>query len=178
MSVGNGHDLTEQQEEQQRREMEMGAVNTAQTRAQEQAREIRSDLLAETTDTGLSEGQRNILENLVTNDHILAYLREPEIQEVKWDLKIKHELYRAMFPADDCEVTGKDRAFINADQADTMEPLGKDGRMAARTFFDGVWMRVTRARDMQQQKIWQTQIARSEVDNGDDSDSGGLLNRG
>jgi hypothetical protein len=164
MAAANGHGECDH-------EVAAGGVDDARARAND----IHSDLLRELTKSDLSEGSKTILRNLTSPDLILAYLETAEVVEIKWDLRTRHRMYLSMHPARECEVVGQDRAYINDSPKDRLEPLSSTQRMQVDTFFQGIWMRVTRARGMKQQEIMKTQIARSEVDRGDQDDSNGGL---
>lgn len=133
-------------------------------------------ILQDLTETDLKEGSKDILRNLVTKDFVLANFSEAEVNEVKWSIRTKQEMFFAIHPDQECEVTGDDRAAINDDPTDQLTPLTQEEKLVAQTFFDGVETRITRARDMKQQEIWNTQIAERRSE-GAEEDGGGVLGR-
>lgn len=137
---------------------------------------VHDGILDDLTDTEISEGSKDILRNLVSKDLVLAYLTEAEINEVKWHIRIVKELYLAMHPAQDCLVTGEDRAAINDNSSDRLRALSEEERINIETFFMSVQSRVTRAREMKQQELMNTQIAEHRDQRSNDG-GGGLLGR-
>lgn len=138
--------------------------------------EIRQSMLRELTDTNLSEGSRELLRNLVQKDMVLAFLKEPEVKEWKWKLRTKQELFFVMHPGADCLVTGEDRAAINGNVSDRLSPLSQEQKIVVRDFFDMLELRISRARDMKQQEMMNTQIREARSDR-DESGGGGLKQR-
>lgn len=138
--------------------------------------QVHQGILDDLTDTEISEGSKEILRNLVSKDLVLAYLTEAEINEVKWHIRIVKELYLAMHPAQNCRIEGEDRAAINDDPTDRLYALSEEERINIETFFMSVQSRVTRARDMKQQELMNTQIAEHR-DQRSKEGGGGLLGR-
>lgn len=118
-----------------------------------------------------------ILQGLLSRDLVLAYVNTAEHNEGKWDLRILKEIVYLYFPPPECLVVGEDRAAINDDPDDTVEPLTKDEKLHIEIFFRIVEKRLTRSRDMKQQEMLRTSIAQTEVRRDGDGNSGGLLGR-
>lgn len=134
------------------------------------------DVFEQLTETNLSEGSRELLRNLVTKDLVLAYFNDAEITEMKWKLRTIKDVYLDMHPSGDCIVTGDDRAAINDDRGDTLTELTGEDIIVIDTFFTQLISRLTRARQMKQQEMMNTQIAERR-DGSDDSGGGGLIDR-
>jgi hypothetical protein len=157
-----------------KRQLEATGANAAH----QQAEEIRDNLLTFLTESDLQEGTKDLLRNYASKSFILGYLTADEVTELKWDLRISHEQYLAAHPDAKCEVVGEDRAYINADPSDNLKPLSGSEKLVLASFFQAIWTNITRARDMKQQEIMKTQIARTETERKDGDDgSGGLLGR-
>lgn len=143
----------------------------------QQAQEIHNQLIDKITETNLSEGSKNLLRNLLTKDLVLANFKEAEVNEMRWKLRAKKKLFFAMHPAQDCLVTGDDRAAIYDDPAATLRPLSDSQRAIVRDLFDMLETRITRARKMKQQEMMNTTIRESRAQTGDDqrnNSQGGL----
>lgn len=139
---------------------------------------IHEDVFEQLTETEISEGSKRILRNLLTKDLVLAYFKEEEIHEMKWKLEIIKELYVNMHPAEGCLVTGYDRAYVNDKEHDVLEPLSTEQVLIIETMFTSLASRLTRAREMKQQEMMNTQINEQRADlGGDSADGGGILGR-
>lgn len=168
-------DLRDQDHE---RQLEATGAQTAHTNAAQQAEQIRQNLLSFLTESDLQEGTKELLRNYTSKSFILGYLQSDEVTELKWELRIVHEQYLGLHPGTECEVVGEDRAYINDDPQDHLKPLSGKEKMVVSSFLQAVWTNITRARDMKQQEIMKTQIARTETERKDGDDSGsGLLAR-
>lgn len=138
------------------------------------AGEIRNSILNDIVETDLSEGSKNLLRNLLTQDFVLANLSTEEAEEIKWKLEAKKEKFFAMHPPENSLVTGEDRAAINDDPTDNLRPLGPVQRMQVHDVFDGIYLRVTRSKDMKQQEVMNTRIQERRDNNDGESSKGGL----
>lgn len=161
-------------DEQQTRQLELQGVQNART-ADQQAEQIRDNMMQFLSESELSEGTKDILRNYVSKAFILGYLKEKEVHELKWELRIDHELYKWMHPPQDSLMQGEIRQWVADDPDDDLESPTKKQEIQLATFFKGVWVNITRARGMKQQEIWKTQISRSEVERGEENGSDGLL---
>lgn len=168
----------EELREEQARQEEMQFHQQAQASAMQQAEEIYDNFVRELLDSPLSEGSKNLLRNLISKDFVLANLNKEEVHELKWRLRIKREKFYAMHPSRECLVTGEDREYINDDRNDSLLPLTQEQKIVADDFFDGIWVRITRAKGMKQQEIMKTSIHESHVQRDQqEQQSGGLLGR-
>jgi hypothetical protein len=160
------------------RQLETTGAQTAHQNAAQQAEAIRDNLLTFLTESDLQEGTKDLLRNYASKSFILGYLQSEEVTELKWELRIAHEQYMALHPGAESEVVGGDRAYINDDTDDQLKPLSGKQKLQLATFMQAIWTNITRARDMKQQEIMKTQIARTETERNDgDGDGGGLLSR-
>jgi hypothetical protein len=157
------------------RQLETTGAQTAHQNAAQQAETIRDNLLTFLTESDLQEGTKDLLRNYASKSFILGYLQSDEVTELKWELRIAHEQYLAVHPGPESEVVGADRAYINEDPSDRLEPLSGSEKLVLGSFFQAIWTNVTRARDMKQQEIMKTQIARTETERNDGDDGGGGL---
>lgn len=168
-------------DQRQQRELEATGANVAHQQhadPHQQAEEIRENLLEFLTESELDEGSKELLRNYTTKSFILGYLQDGEVEELKWDLRISHQLYLAEHPGPECDVTGDVRAHINNDASDQLSPLTGSEKLVLQSFFQAIWTNITRARGMKQQEIMKTQIARTETERQSQSDGGGgLLDR-
>jgi len=135
------------------------------------------DVFEQLTETDLSEGSRELLRNLVTKDLVLAYFNDAEITEMKWKLRTIKDVYLDMHPSGDCLVTGQDRAAINDDPSDTLRELSGEDIMVIDTFFTQLISRLTRARQMKQQEMMNTQISEQRAEMQGGESDGGLISR-
>lgn len=133
--------------------------------------EVEADYLRELTNSPLNEGTTDILENMLSQDWVLAYFQAEEVEEVKWLLKIIEKQVLDMHPPEKSVVTGKLRAYVCNDAEEQLEPLRQRQELFLRQFFNGVYARISRARDGWQQDKMNESIARSEVNNGKGGDS-------
>lgn len=126
------------------------------------------------TDTKLSEGTINVLENLITQDFVLGYLEQGEATEQKWLARIAAQRVIAMHPGEQCVLQGEFRAFLYDDEHEHLQALSDREKERIRQFIKGVFLRVSRSREgWQQDKIGeQVKVSRQESDSSDD---GGLL---
>lgn len=164
--------IQQEREQQRKHQEEMALLNGAQA-AHDTPEDIRRDLIQDLKDSPLSEGSREVLRNLISPDFIFAYYNSDEIGELKELLRLKKRQFLWMHPAQECEVTGDDRAYINDDPRDTLEPLSDAEHLVVDTYFKGVYARVTRAKEMKQQEILQTSISENRVQRESKSDSSG-----
>lgn len=178
MSDMNGQHA-QQMAEQQQRQQEGQIAQQGHHFAMQRAKEIQNDLLDEISTSDLQEGSRKLLKNLVSKDFIFANLTEEEVIEFKYKLLLKRESFYSMHPSSESIIEGELRAYVNDNPADTLTSLTQQQKLIVDQFFEGVWMRVTRARGMKQQEILQTQITQSVTDGlgGDSGGGGGLLGR-
>jgi len=144
--------------------------------------EGQSDFLEALTKTNIREtlDDRSVqlLENLISQDLVLANFSGDEVHEIKWELRIIKKAFFAMHPPADSLITGRFREWVYDDNDAGLEPLTAKERMLVDTFFKNVWARVTRAKNMKQQEMMSKSINESYVkrDTGEDNDSG-ILNR-
>lgn len=135
-------------------------------------------MLEDIVKTSLNEGSKKLLKNLLTRDFVLAYLTRAELNEFKWKLRVKKELFYAMHPDERCAITGEDRKFINDDSNDGLLPLTDVQVWEVENVFDGIWMRVTRSVNGKQWDAINTTIRESRLGNGPERESsGGWLSR-
>lgn len=137
---------------------------------------VREDMFKQLTETNISEGSRQLLRNYVSADLVLAYFDAGELNEMKWRLRQVKELFINAHPAHDSEVTGQDRAYINDDPHDTLNPLSDQQLLAVESFFDMLIARLTRAKEMKQQEMMNTRI-QERRDNSDSGQSGGIAGK-
>lgn len=173
--MSGAQEVKEERREQRRHQEEMALLNGAQSH-HDSPQQIRNDFIEDLKESPLSEGSKEILRNLISPDFIFAYYNKDEIRELKELLRLKKRQFYWMHPAPECEVTGSDRAYVNDDQRDKLEPLSDAEYLVVDTFFKGVYARVTRSKEMKQQEILQTSISENRVqrEDGDDATTGGL----
>lgn len=146
--------------------------------ARQEAERIYNDLLQEITDSDLHPDSRGLLRNLISKDFIFANLTNEEVTEFKYKLELKRKKFYTMHPSQESIVEGTFRAYVYADQGNTLTSLSQQEKLVVDQYFEGIWMRVTRARRMKQQEILKTQINQSLTgEMGNNDDSGGLLGR-
>lgn len=165
-----------QQEREREREQQLHHLNL-NGHDPELAEGIYESMLNDIVSTSLSEGSKDMMKNLLTKDFVLANLNRAELNEFKWKLRVKKEIFFAMHPTQDCLVVGERRAAINDDPSDTLRPLTKEMKWEVDNVFDGIWMRSTRALGMQQQKMLNTQIRESKVDRGERAGGNGIIDK-
>lgn len=142
------------------------------------ADEAEQDLIEYLSESNLSAPSKDVLRNHVVKDVVMAFLSPEEVHEYKWKLRQKREAFFAYHPAPNCEVTGDDRAYINDDSGDKIEPLSEKEEYSAQTFFDMAETLITRAKEMKQQEMMNTRIEeRRAKDNRGDDDSSGIIGR-
>jgi len=171
----NGHaDPEELQENEHQHNTQRMGIEQAMQRAEE----IRSDLLDEISDSDLNPDSKGLLENLISKDFIFANLTEEEVTEFKFKLLLRRQAFYTMHPSQESIIEGKFREYIYDDSGNSLRTLTQQERLIVDQFFEGVFMRVTRARQMRQQEILRTQIQQSLTGhlNGEDGD-GGLMGR-
>lgn len=152
-----------------------GLSHAQQMSAQERAEEIHSDFLRELTESNLREPSRNLLKNYLSKSFILANLRQAEVDEFKWQLRVRYEAFIRLHPSRDSFMTGCVRAYVYNDASERLEPLTQQQKLTVKGFFDGIWMNVTRSKGFAQQEILQTSITQSIVDKGEgETQPGGL----
>jgi len=162
-------EMVEQQADQQVKQMSL-------QQADHQARQIRSDLLEKVSESDLNADSRNLLENLVSKDFIFANLNDNEVTEFKYKLLLKRRKFYTLHPSQESIIEGDFRAYVYDDPGNTLTSLTQQEKLIVDQFFEGIFMRVTRARGMKQQEILQTQIRQALTgDLGSDDDSGGGL---
>lgn len=139
--------------------------------------QIRRELIDKLSETDLQEPTVGILKNLITADWVLANLDADDYREFKNRLESTKLRVLDMHPAPESEVVGKDRAYINA-RNDTLKPLSPQQKETINEFFEGIRLRLTRSKNMEQQRLLQTRIVESSVNRGDsNNNSDGLVNR-
>lgn len=177
MSAANGMG-PEVVEEQQEREKEANIQQRGLEHARQRAEEIYNDLLQEITTSDLHPDSRELLTNLVSKDFIFANLTDAEVESFKKELKLKRKKFYTMHPSQESIVEGDLRAYVYDDPGNTLTSLTQQEKLIVDQFFEGIWMRVTRARGMRQQEILKTQINQSITGSTDGGDKkGGLLQR-
>lgn len=146
--------------------------------ARERAEEIQSDLLEQITDSDLHPDSRQLLKNLVSKDFIFANLTDAEVESFKRELDLKRKAFYVMHPSQESVVEGDFRAYVYDDPGNKLTSLSQQEKLIVDQFFEGVYMRVTRARGMRQQEILKTQINQSVTGSLDgDGGGGGLLQK-
>jgi hypothetical protein len=124
----------------------------------------------------LDPGSKRLLENLLSTDLVFSNLNDAEVQDFRFRLEEKRELFFAMHPGDECLVTGLDRAEIYDDAADTLKPLSDEEKHIANDIFDFVQLRLMRSKGMEQQRVLKTNIQEQHLDRGE-QDGTGLLSK-
>lgn len=174
----NGQQPVEHPDEARKAQKEAELQRQGIQHARERAEEIHSDLLEQITDSDLHSDSRQLLENLVSKDFIFANLTDPEVESFKRELDLKRKAFYVMHPSQESVVEGTFRAYVYDDPGNTLTSLSQQEKLIVDQFFEGIYMRVTRARGMRQQEILKTQINQSVTGSLDtDNDSGGLLQR-
>lgn len=151
-----------------------GEVNQAQDTLRQSfsdMEEVKADYLRELTDSPLNEGTTDVLENMLSQDWVLANFKHEEVTEVKWLLRLLKRKVKAMHPPADSTVTGRFRAYVCDDKEEQLQPLTQHQELYLDQFFNGVFSRVSRAREGWQQDKMNESIARSEVNNGNGDSS-------
>lgn len=164
----------ESAEDARERQHERNLEQLGHQNALQRAEDVRSDLIETLSQTDISEGKKEILRNYISKDFVLAYFREAEVHEMRFMLEVEKDQYYSIFPGNDAIAQGATRAWINDDPSDTLMPISPKERRQIESFFDAVKSRITRARNMEQQKIAQTSITetRRRVDEEKDTDDG------
>lgn len=92
--------------------------------------------------------------------------------------KLQQGRTQAMHTGASAGIEGDVRAYVYDDPGNTLTSLTQQEKLIVDQFFEGIWMRVTRARGMRQQEILKTQINQSVTGSIDgDGGKGGLLQR-
>lgn len=176
MSQADRREMQERQEESQM--AQQGLNHAQQMSAQERADEIHSDFLEELTESNLKEPSRDLLRNYLSKSFILANLRQSEVDEFKWQLRVRYEAFIRLHPRRESFQTGFIRGYVANDaQVKDLQPLTQQQKLTVKGFFDGIWMNVTRSKGFAQQEILQTSITQSIVDKGQEQSADGLLGR-
>jgi hypothetical protein len=159
----------EEQEEQFERQMHGQNVGQAAAERDEQMSQYLDQLSA----SELSEGSKRLLKNLVGKDFVFANYSSDDIERLRFELQVMKMQYRDMHPGKECLVTGEDRAWINDDPTDTLEPLTPEETAVVDSFIEGIFSRMTRGEaGFQQEKINET-VSVSEVRKDEKDNSGG-----
>lgn len=148
--------------------------DTNRAAVQKSPEEIRSELIETLSKTDLAEPTVGVLKNLVTADWVLANLDADDYREFKNRLESTKLRVMDMHPAPESEVTGRTRAYVN-NRDDTLKPLSPQQKEMISEFFEGVRLRLTRSKNMEQQKVIRMRRIESNVNRGDD---GGGQQRG
>lgn len=127
-------------------------------------------------DSDLNEGSKNLLKNLLSKELVLANFTKAEVNEWRWKLRRKKELFFLMHPGPQCLVIGEDRGAIYDDPHASLSPLSDQQRQLVRDLFDVLEARITRARGMKQQEMVNTDI--HEHRDGNDEESSGSSSGG
>lgn len=178
--MSRAHNGAHQQavEERQEREKQAQIQQRGLEHARERAEEIYTDLLDEITTSDLHPDSRNLLQNLISKDFIFANLTDAEVESFKKELALKRKKFYTMHPSQESIIEGKFRAYVYDDKGNRLTSLAQQEKLIVDQFFEGIWMRVTRARGMRQQEILKTQINQSVTGSIDaDGSKGGLLTR-
>lgn len=170
--------IKDERERQRSFEEQMELLNGAQARA-EPHHSARRDLVEEIKKSPLDEPSGEVLKNLLSPDFIFANYRTQEVEELKHMLRLKKKKFFDMHPSRESLATGTDRAYINDDASDRLEPLTDAQEIYVEDFFDGVYARITRGEEMAQQEIIQTSISENRLqrDSDDGGGGGGLISR-
>lgn len=151
--------------------------DTNRAAVQNTPQEIRKELIEKLSETDLAEPTVGVLKNLITGDWVLANLDPDDYREFKNRLESTKLRVLDMHPAPESEVVGKDRAYIN-ERNDTLRPLSPQEKEMISEFFEGIRLRLTRSKNMEQQRLLQTRIVESSVNRGETSGSDdGLIDR-
>lgn len=173
MSAADGESKSEVVREQEQVRHEGELQRQGIEHARQRAEQIYNDLLDEITDSELNADSRELLTNLVSKDFIFANLTDEEVTEFKFKLELKRKKFYVMHPSQESIIEGTFRAYVYADSGNTLTSLDQQEKLIVDQFFEGIWMRVTRARGMRQQEILKTQINQSVTGDLNDNDSGG-----
>lgn len=168
-------DVTDALDQRQQAQMEQAATQAAMQ--QSSPEEIRKELIDKLAETQLKEPSRDLLKNLISPDWVLANLDSQDYHEFKHRLEATKLRFFDMHPAPECQVTGDDRAYING-RNDYLTPLSPQEKEAVNEFFDGIRLRLTRSKNMEQQRLLQTRIVESSVNRPEtDQSKDGLIRR-
>lgn len=138
----------------------------------------RADLLETLVDTTLTEGERTLLENLLSQDFILANYTEEQLHELWWDIELIRVKFLRMHPGKECVITGIVREYAFDEFGNCLKPMDDMEKLKIDQFFKGVKSRITRAKKMKQQEELTKQRQESIVNKpSSKSGSGGLLGR-
>lgn len=135
------------------------------------------DYLRELLHSRLSEGHRDLLENLLSRDFVLANYNEAQLQELKYELEIVRDMFFSMHPDEECAVTGQFAGYVFDDPSAAIEPLTEEEKLRVVQFFDGVFSRITRAKGMKQQEMNAKTIRESRTKSDNEEATGGVLGR-
>lgn len=125
---------------------------------------LRTEYIAAMTNTDLQAGTRDRLSNLVTRDWVLGFLTDAEVIEARW-LVIEMTLLEleSMHPGKESAFTGDRRAALYDDAEEALDPLTATERQAIDKFLRGLFTRITRSRDGNQQEQFSKSVNVSEV---------------
>lgn len=135
---------------------------------------FRQDILDYLADTDLPAPSKDLFAHLISRDWVFANLGNDEFNELKWELRYIKEIFYAHHPNEKCLVTGDLRAAIYDDPGDTLRPLSDGDKQEIEQLFRAIRLRLTRSKNMEQQRVLQTNISQTNVDRSE-SDSGGGL---
>jgi len=137
-----------------------------------------SQYLNQLSASELKEGSKRLLENLVGKDFVFANYSGDDIDRLRFELQVIKMQYRDIHPGKECLITGEDRAWINDDATDTLEPLTPEETAIIDSFIEGIFSRVTRGEEGFQQEKINESVSVSEVRKSEDEKSGGgILDR-
>lgn len=136
----------------------------------------KTEYLRKLTDSALDAETVQVLDNLLSQDFVLANYKDAEVTETRW-MMVETTMLRveAMHPPQGSGMTGARRAFMMDDEAQSLNPLTDHEKQVIRSFLRGFFARVTRARTGWQQEQMSKTISVSEVRREDDDGSGGRL---
>lgn len=131
---------------------------------------LKDQYLEKLTDTTLSQGTITVLDNLLTQDYVLANISDAELDEIKWLSRLTARKVFAMHPAPESVLQGERRAFLLDDPDNKLEPLMQMERIQIQNFIRGIFLRASRARDGWQQEQMSKTYTVSEVRDQNDGD--------
>lgn len=170
----NGQDRSEAMDDQQQRSLENVAVQEGWRNEDGMSEEVLRFL----AQTDLPPASKQKFEELMSRDFVFANLNSPEVEEQKWLLRVLRELFVISHPSPECYVRGEWAKAINDDpRAGELGPLDEQDMLEVDALFKTVWLRLTRSRGMEQQRVIQTSISQSEINRPGQGSSDSLLGR-
>jgi len=123
----------------------------------------------------LDQFELNKVRALINRQWVLANLSEAQTHDRWYKLEVmKYKIYGS-FPPDESAIQGPVRAFVYDDEYEKLNSLTAEQRTAIDQIILSLQNMVTRSTDGFERKQINTNIARTEREDGDGDDSGGRL---